>query len=362
MRLRTAAFAVELSRPLATARGEIDRRRGVLVGVEHGGPAIDADAVRGVGEATPLPGWTESLADCRAALSAAAERDDPAAALAACEERGAPAARHGLALALADARARAAGEPLSASLAGGREPAAAVRVNATLSDGPVEETVAAAEAAVARGFDCLKLKVGARPLAADLDRLRAVRSAVGDGPTLRADANGAWDRPTAERAIGALAGLGVAYVEQPLPADDVAGHADLRGRGVGVALDETLATTDPRTALDAGAADALVLKPMALGGPDRALAAAAAAREAGVDPVVTTTVDAAVARAAAVHVAAALPAAPPCGLATGDLLASDLGDDPAPASGGAVSVPSGPGNCGSRFDGRLWSASDGRRG
>ena len=57
----------------------------------------------------------------------------------------------------------------------------------------------------------------------------------------------------------------------------------------------------------------------------------------------TTTVDAVVARVGAVHVAAAIPDVPACGLATGSMLASDLAPDPAPVADGSVSVPEGPG-------------------
>jgi L-alanine-DL-glutamate epimerase-like enolase superfamily enzyme len=120
---------------------------------------------------------------------------------------------------------------------------------------------------------------------------------------------------------------------------------------VPIALDETLARRDLDAVLAAEAADAVVLKPMALGGPDRALAAAATALAAGVEPVITTTIDAVVARTAAVHVAAALPDPAPCGLATASLLADDLAADPCPVTGGAVRVPDGPGLAGDAFDG-----------
>jgi L-alanine-DL-glutamate epimerase-like enolase superfamily enzyme len=242
-------------------------------------------------------------------------------------------------LAAADRTARREGRPLAASLAGAS--AETVPVNATVGDGDVSATVEGARSAVAAGYTCVKLKVGARDLAADLTRLRAVREAVGDAVALRADANGAWDRETARRAFDALAPLDVAYVEQPLPADDLAGHAALAGGPVGVALDESLRTTPVADAVDA--ADVVVCKPMVLGGLDRVRDAAATARAAGVTPVVTTTVDALVARLGAVHVAASLGSLPPCGLATADLLAADLGPDPAAVADGRVRVPEGPG-------------------
>ena len=351
------SFALDLSTPLDTANGAIDRRKGFLVDADAGD---GDDSASGLGEATPLPGWTESLSACESALREArttAEADGLAEAVASVDPAATPAARHGVALALADATARDADRSLSAQLAadhGISAPARAVPVNATIGDGSVSATVREAERAVAAGFDCLKLKVGVRDLGDDIDRVRAVRERVGDGVALRVDANGAWDRETATRAFDRLEPLNLAYVEQPLPADDVAGAAALREEStVRVALDESLAVRGLDAVLDAGAADVVVLKPMALGGPDRALAAALSARAADVEPVVTTTIDAVVARTAAVHVAAATPEVAPCGLATGSLLAEDLAADPCPVEAGRIAVPAGVGLAGGAFDG-VW--------
>lgn len=106
-----------------------------------------------------------------------------------------------------------------------------------------------------------------------------------------------------------------------------------------MALDESLAETSVAAALDADAADVLVCKPMALGGLDRVREAAALARKRGVEVVVTTTIDAVVARTGAIHLAASLGDVPACGLATAGLLADDLADDPAPVEGGRMRVP-----------------------
>ena len=326
-------FSLSLSRPLATARGEMTERAGFLVEVEH-------DGETGYGEATPLPGWTESLEDCRAALETVDE-DAPEQGLVGMT--GTPAARHGLELALFDAAGRARDEPLYRYL-GGEGTVDSVPVNATVGDGSPAEAAREAYAAVDAGYPAVKVKVGARSLEVDLDRLAAVREAC-PGVELRADANAAWDRETARRALPGLARVDVAYVEQPLAAPDLAGHADLRGGSVGIALDESLAETSVEEALAAGAADVLVLKPMALGGPGRARRAALRARKVGVEPVVTTTIDGSLARAAAVHVAASLPGIGACGLATASWLATDLTDrDPVPVEDGRARVPSDPGN------------------
>jgi o-succinylbenzoate synthase len=331
-------FSLPLSSPLATAAGDIERRDGFLVGYDHRG-------VTGLGEATPLPGWTESLDECERALGSALEAgagDQHNRALLTMDAGEVPAARCGFATALLDADARADDIPLYQWFDADRR-CERVPVNATVGDGPVDETVEAAESAVDEGFDCLKVKVGARDLDVDVERLRAVRESVDPDVTLRGDANGAWDRETAERALDEFAGLDISYVEQPLPGTELDGLADLRGGPVDVAVDESLVEYRVADVLDADAADVLILKPMVLGGPGNVHTVAMRARELGVDPVVTTTVDAVVARTAAVHVAATIPDVRPCGLATAEFLESDLGADPAPVSDGAISVPQEPG-------------------
>lgn len=319
--MRFEEFSLPLKAPLSTAAGEIRNRTGFVI--QMGG---------GLGEAAPLSDWTESHGECKRALAGVEEPD--------CSLRSlddAPAARHGLALAIADGDAFERGEPLYRHLGG--DSADRIPVNATLGDGSPETTAEAAREAVAAGVGTLKCKVGVRSVEEDLERIRAIREAVGSEPAIRLDANGAWNRERAERAIEALSAFDIEYIEQPLPADDIAGHRALSAP-VPIALDESLAgRTIPEIEAIADAADAFVLKPMALGGVDRVVDLG---RKLD-DVVVTTTIDAVIARTAAVHAAAALGIERACGLATADLLAADLGPDPAPISGGSISVPQEPG-------------------
>ncbi|MBB6646205.1 mandelate racemase/muconate lactonizing enzyme family protein [Halobellus ruber] len=344
--IRYDPFSLRLSSPLGTAAGRITDRKGFVVRVE-------ADGHRGVGEAAPLPGWTESYDDCEAALADAAAPngddapapDDPAAGV----DVATPAARHGVELARADALARAADESLAAWLADG-SPAGSVPVNATVGDASIEASAAATREAVDAGYEAVKVKIGARKVGEDEERLRAVREAAGDGVELRADANGGLDASAAERLVGVAADLDFAYVEQPRPASDLAGNAALRDRGIDIALDESIAAVGIDAVLERDAADVVVCKPMALGGPVRTRDLARRAAADGVEGVVTTTIDGAVARTGALHVAAALPDVPACGLATGERLESDLAADPAPVEDGRMVVPSGPGLAGAAFD------------
>lgn len=363
--MRQRRFSLPLVSPLSTAHGTIDAREGFLLAV---GPDTDSTGARGVGEATPLPGWTESLSACARALETF--NKDGGRLPSATDT---PAARHGLSLAFGDLTARETGVPLAEHLRSEVADAdqgqphdlpASVPVNATIGDGPIEETVEAATRAVHAGYRCLKLKLGARAIAADVDRLEAVRDAVGPAVDLRGDANGAWSREEALDALEKLRHVGLEYVEQPVAAADLTGLAVVCAESeVPVAADEAVASHGVETVLDAEAADLLIVKPMALGGPDRALAVAKQALSADVDAVVTTTIDGVVARTAAVHVAAAVEtlrdgspgSRRAAGLATAGLLAADLAPDPCPVRDGEIAVPSGPGLAGDAFDGELVS-------
>ncbi len=329
--LRIRRFDLPLAEPFETASGSIEIRSGFLVRAER-------DGVIGIGEATPLPGWTESLEDCETALEAAvdAAASGGDAALEAAE--GTAAARHGVALALADLFATRSARPLYQYLGDGSR-TARVPVNTTLGDTDPSVSAAAAREATDRGVRCCKLKVGRRSLEADLERVARVREAVGPGIELRVDANGAWTFEEATDAIEGLATHDVSMLEQPLPGGALGGHADLRDRGIDIALDEGLLEHGVDAICAADAADVLVLKPMALGGLDVARQVIAWTDEVGLETLVTTTIDGVVARTAAVHLAAAIPDVRPCGVATGALLAEDLGTDPVVFEKGSAVVP-----------------------
>lgn len=121
----------------------------------------------------------------------------------------------------------------------------------------VEEIVEAALANVERGIGGVKIKVGHPEPGEDLRRVGAVKEALPPGIALMVDANQQWDRSTAARVCAQLDDLGLHWIEEPLDAYDVAGHADLRRRLVTpVASGEMLTSPAEHAALlDAGALD-----------------------------------------------------------------------------------------------------------
>lgn len=106
---------------------------------------------------------------------------------------------------------------------------------------PTEEIVAGAKRAKENGLCGVKLKVGKPSIAEDVERLSAVREAVGDAVEIMVDANQAFSGAEAMRRAHAYERLGIAWFEEPLPADDLAGHVRLaRSSSVPVAVGESL--------------------------------------------------------------------------------------------------------------------------
>ncbi|EHR72708.1 enolase superfamily enzyme related to L-alanine-DL-glutamate epimerase [Burkholderiales bacterium JOSHI_001] len=101
----------------------------------------------------------------------------------------------------------------------------------------VRETVAAQQA----GFQGAKVKVGKPHVSEDIARLKAVRQAVGDGFEIMVDANQCFTLAEALRRAPRYAELGIAWFEEPLPADDISGHARLAAASaVPIAVGESL--------------------------------------------------------------------------------------------------------------------------
>lgn len=91
----------------------------------------------------------------------------------------------------------------------------------------VQELVAHAVAAKERGMQGVKVKIGRPRPAEDAARLAAVREAVGDDLDIMVDANQTFSLSEALRRTRDLERLGIAWFEEPLPADDVDGHRRL---------------------------------------------------------------------------------------------------------------------------------------
>jgi O-succinylbenzoate synthase len=268
---RSIPFDIALRVPV----GAVTRRRGVLI-----------EGTAGWGECSPLPSWSE------------AER---AAAMRSAEE--------------------AASAPFPAPV---RD---RVDVNVMIPRVPPERA-----AAMTAGSGCrtAKVKVGDE---FDLDRVAAVRGALGSSGRVRLDANGCWpDAATAARELRRFAAYDIELVEDPVA--DMAELAGVRRSSpILVAAEMCVRTVDDAARLGRlGGADAVVIKPQRIGGVSAALAAAEAA---GIPAIASSALETSVGLAAVLAVAAALSDTPFAhGIGTASLLTVDVSEVPlAPVDG-----------------------------
>lgn len=92
-----------------------------------------------------------------------------------------------------------------------------------------------------KGFSGTKIKIGKPHLAGDIERLAAVRDAVGAGFEIMTDANQGFNLSEAIRRARAYEELDIAWFEEPMHADDVGAHVRLtQSTSVPIAVGESM--------------------------------------------------------------------------------------------------------------------------
>jgi O-succinylbenzoate synthase len=200
-----------------------------------------------------------------------------------------------------------------------------VPLNGLLSGSPLQ-VLEEARRMRAAGFRTIKLKVGARTVAEDAALVRALCEELGDGNSLRLDANRAWGYEEAAEFVRGAPPF--EYVEEPLT-DPARLPGLAREFGVPVALDESLVGMEPKELEEHRYAGAFVLKPTLLGGITRTLRMAELAIRFGVMPVVSSAYESGVGTAALVALAAGIGDRPvPAGLDPYRTMAEDVLETP----------------------------------
>ena len=163
-------------------------------------------------------------------------------------------------------------------------------------------------AAVERGYRILKVKVGKEGLK-DIERIQAIRQAVGPQVAIRVDANQGWTAKQAVRIITAMEdrGLAIDLVEQPVKAHDLEGMRQVtRAVYTPILADESVfSPEDAVTIIQTGAADLLNIKLMKTGGIHNALRICAVAETYGVECMIGCMLESKLAVTAGAHLAAA---------------------------------------------------------
>lgn len=170
-------------------------------------------------------------------------------------------------IALWDLRGKASGSGL-ADLIGRRSDGVAVYGSGVNRHYTLDELVEQAHRWRAAGYRGVKIKVGHDDLDEDVERIAAVREAIGPRCPLMIDANQRWDLPAARRAVTALERFDPYWVEEPLLSDDLDAHAELRRHiATPVALGESLYTAYQfRDAIQRGACDVVQPNVVRVGG------------------------------------------------------------------------------------------------
>ena len=347
MKIRTARvhpYRLGLRSPIATAHGVLTERRGFLVEL------MDDSGGSGWGDACPINGFgMETLSECEDALrrGCAAILQHPGGVASEVIQGRLPGARGALEVALFDLAARQQGRSFGqAWVAEAPDPTANRLPVSGLVVGDDQEAIrACAQILMDAGHQSLKLKVANRAWSEDRIRIQTLVDALRAGVQVRLDANGGWTEEQARQAMGELSDWPLELIEQPVAPDDLEAMARLREIApCPLAADESVVrVSDLERVIELGAADMVVLKPSALGGPSASFEMAAKARLAGLTVIVTSLLDSVMGVAAASHVAARLPRDRPAdGLATGSIFEQDL----APALlivDGQLTVPQAPG-------------------
>ena len=309
-------LSIPFRAPFVSADAVVSARELVVLRLEG------SDGTVGWGEAAPFEPYDGvPLERAIAALSGGGGRRPPQAR--AAEE-----------IAKLDLEARQEGRPLA-------EPVRdALAVNMTLPGGPPEEVAARARAGARAGYACFKVKVG---LPEDVERVAAVRAAIGPWPALRVDANRAWSVEQAVASVRAMEDNDLEFVEQPCRTLEEL--RQVRGRvSTPIAADESAGSARAiRRAIEFEACDVVNVKLAGAGGFGPAREMLRLARSNGLGAFLSSTLDGPWGIAAALQLAASEGLTLACGLATLSLFEGPIAHAlPAPRNG-TLKVPAGPG-------------------
>ena len=189
---------------------------------------------------------------------------------------------------------------------GGGDPV--ITTDITISVDYIDKMVADSLSALERGFESLKIKVG-KDIGLDIERVKAIYSAVEGRALLRLDANQGWTAKQAVHAMHALedAGVELELLEQPVKARDLDGLKYVTDRvHTPVMADESVfGPTEVIDLIKLRAADIINIKLMKTGGISNAIRIADIAELYGVDCMIGCMIETSISVAAAVHVAVA---------------------------------------------------------
>jgi L-alanine-DL-glutamate epimerase-like enolase superfamily enzyme len=278
-----------LVHPFKIARGEELVARSAIV-------RIEADGRYGIGEATPIERYGESVESVVAYFESHRLAADDPYRLETLLHSGIPAsARAALDIALHDLIGKDLGKPLYALL--GLDPSATPVTSFTI--GIADPATTLRKLAEVSGHPVLKIKLGVGTPSEQVETIASIRNAYAG--TLRVDANEGWNADTAVAILRELERYEIEFCEQPIPAGHPEQLRAIRERvGIPIVVDEdALVAADlPRLY---GCVDGINVKLAKTGGIRAALAMIHTARAMGLKIMLGCMVESAIAATAAAH-------------------------------------------------------------
>lgn len=187
-------------------------------------------------------------------------------------------------------------------LLGGAKPS--FETDITISVNPVDQMVADSLDAQRRGYSIFKIKVG-KEGRKDVERIAAIREALGPAARIRVDANQGWNPKQSVAIINAMEDrdLDIDLVEQPVPAGDLDGlrYVTQRVQTPILADEAVFSPADAVKIITTGAADLLNIKLMKTGGIWQALKVCGIAESYGVQCMTGCMLESKLAVTAAAH-------------------------------------------------------------
>ena len=198
------------------------------------------------------------------------------------------------------------------------------------------------DSAIDQGFQVLKIKVGMGHWRDEIDQIQTLSRHLPAGAYLRLDANAAWSQADAEAFIAACAKLPIEGLEEPLknPSHDALQHLQQLA-GFPLAIDESTQLINTNF-FTRPPVRRLILKPARHGGLLPTLEIALRAQAAGIECIVTSSLESVCGVLACAHFAAAIAPQSVHGLATGDWFSEDTGE-PVLIKNGKLALPNKPG-------------------
>ena len=176
-------------------------------------------------------------------------------------------------------------------------------VSANTIDKMVEEAIEF----VTTGYKTIKIKTGIDHQS-ELLAIKEIRSSVGSAINIKLDANQAWTLAEARNFLGEAERFNIEMIEQPLPAHDIHGHAELRKSiSIPVMLDESIhCSRDLLNIIEKNATDYVNIKLLKTGGLTPAKELLAICSAAGIHCQIGS-LDSSIGSAAAVNLVHACP-------------------------------------------------------